>query len=346
MESRLERIRAAQAAASKIEGEKPAGRKRITAQVISATPVSGTDEQTREKTVPVQGRASTGDSSTTSDSSSDSDAQVSEALEPFQKPQRPLLKPVFIPRNARAADAANSAVDSEPLSFVSERIVHKAEQREEARQLVADVLRRDYEAELKAATGNVSGVVIPDPNAGVFDPASVDDTDDPEHFEEEYLAWKLRELLRIKAEKDERERWDREKAELERIRNMTEEERRQIDAEKASEWEAQPQSQYKFLQKYYHKGAFFQEEHSKLLARDYAEATGADRSSKDILPAMMQVRDFGKKGRSKWAHLTAEDTTAFDYGWGAKDNTITAKTVSKMGGMRGDLDHPSKRSKK
>jgi microfibrillar-associated protein 1 len=127
---------------------------------------------------------------------------------------------------------------------------------------------------------------------------------------------------------------------------MTEEERRKLDQEKQAQWEATAKSQYKFLQKYYHKGAFYQEEHKDLLERDYAQVTGADRSDKDVLPEFMQVRNFGKKGRGKWKHLTAEDTTAFDYGWGSKDNALNQSKVAHMGGMRGDLDHPSKKSKK
>ena len=77
-----------------------------------------------------------------------------------------------------------------------------------------------------------------------------------------------------------KEKPTKEKEEIERIRNMTEEERRKIDQEKMEEWAAQPKSQYKFLQKYYHKGAFYQDEHKEILARDYNEATGTDRSDK------------------------------------------------------------------
>ncbi len=266
-----------------------------------------------------------------SSSSSSDDEDIQELL---KKPSRPLLKPVFVPKELRGKES----VTSEEILFATGD-VHS---RDESKLLAAELIKRDFEAERSAASGDSLSA---DPLSGVFDPNSVDDTDDPEHFEEEYLAWRLRELLRIKDERSERERWDREKEEIDRIRNMTEEERRKLDAEKQAQWEDTAKSQYKFLQKYYHKGAFYQEEHKDLLERDYAQPTGTDRNDKDVLPEFMQVRNFGKKGRGKWKHLTAEDTTAFDYGWGAKDNSLNQSKISQMGGMRGDLDHPAKKSK-
>ncbi|KAG8237243.1 hypothetical protein J437_LFUL011271 [Ladona fulva] len=84
------------------------------------------------------------------------------------------------------------------------------------------------------------------------------DTDDGADEEAEYEAWKLRELKRIKRDRDEREQMEKERLEVERLRNMTEEERRQeirlnpkLITNKASK------GKYKFLQKYYHRGVFY-----------------------------------------------------------------------------------------
>ena len=73
------------------------------------------------------------------------------------------------------------------------------------------------------------------------------------------------------------------------------------------------------MQKYYHKGAFFQggeedgltAEQVALLNRDYNMPTGEDKMDKSVLPAVLQKRagTVGKKGNSKWTHLNDQDTT-------------------------------------
>uniref|UniRef100_A0A2K6LQY2 Microfibril associated protein 1 n=1 Tax=Rhinopithecus bieti TaxID=61621 RepID=A0A2K6LQY2_RHIBE len=78
---------------------------------------------------------------------------------------------------------------------------------------------------------------------------------DDENDEEEYEAWKVRELKRIKRDREDREALEKEKAEIERMRNLTEEERRaELRANGKVITNKAVKGKYKFLQKYYHRG--------------------------------------------------------------------------------------------
>jgi hypothetical protein len=86
----------------------------------------------------------------------------------------------------------------------------------------------------------------------------VDDTDglDPEA---EFEAWRLRELGRIKRDKEDEIRREQEREEIERRRALPEEQRLKEDLEHAQKSrDDKPKGQQKFLQKYWHKGAFHQ----------------------------------------------------------------------------------------
>ncbi|KAJ3301219.1 hypothetical protein HDU93_006902, partial [Gonapodya sp. JEL0774] len=139
---------------------------------------------------------------------------------------------------------------------------------------------------------------------------TVDDTDGIDAAAE-YAEWKLRHLKRLLRDKEERDNYAKEQEELERRRNMTEAERETEDMAKiAAQKEAEKnRTKYRFLQKYYHKGAFYQHTEDEVYQRDYDEAVGEDRVDKVALPEVMQVRNFGMKGRTKWTHLGAEDTS-------------------------------------
>ena len=81
---------------------------------------------------------------------------------------------------------------------------------------------------------------------------------DDENEEAEYESWKLRELKRMKRDREEREAREKEAAEIERMRNMTEEERRyELKNNPRQITNKAAKGKYKFMQKYYHRGAFF-----------------------------------------------------------------------------------------
>jgi microfibrillar-associated protein 1 len=97
------------------------------------------------------------------------------------------------------------------------------------------------------------------------------------------------------------------------------------------------------LQKDYHVGAFFRtfdENDLKNSKRwNWDAPTAEDRFDKNILPAVMAVKNFGKKGRTKHTHLKDVDTTFIG---GNRDDVLFSNShhgKRKLGGM-GPVDYP------
>ncbi|KAJ7239034.1 splicing factor, Prp19-binding domain-containing protein [Mycena haematopus] len=205
------------------------------------------------------------------------------------------FRPVFVPKRARVTVAEREAEDSEDAQ--RRREAEAEERRKQSHDLVAESIRRELAEKEKEDN-------IPD----------IDDTDglDPEA---EFEAWRLRELGRIKKEKEEELRREEEREEIERRRALPEEQRLKEDLERAQKLrDEKPKGSQKFLQKYWHKGAFHQDEEI-LHKRDYTEAT---ESTVDVslLPSVMQVKNFGKRSRTKYTHLLDQDTTVPTGGFG------------------------------
>ena len=77
-------------------------------------------------------------------------------------------------------------------------------------------------------------------------------------------------------------------------------------------------SKISFLQKYYHKGVFFQDEAeddpNHIYNRDFNLPTWEDTIDKSNLPKLLAKRrgNVWKKSQSKYTHLNDADTTNFD----------------------------------
>merc|ERR1719376_570569 len=105
--------------------------------------------------------------------------------------------------------------------------------------------------------------------------------------------------------------------ELERRRSLTDEQRMEEDRKFA---ETLPKVEkgaikYQYMQKWFHKGAFFQDEtqtdKDSIYLRDFQQPTVADMTNRESLPAPMKLRrgQFGMKGATKYTHLRDQDTT-------------------------------------
>lgn len=239
--------------------------------------------------------------------------------------RRAMAKPVFVPKHERETIAERERLEAEERAL-EEAVKRRMEERKvETKQIVVEKIREDEEIQKNLeAEANITDI----------------DTDDELNEAEEYESWKVREIGRIKRDREAREAMLKEKEEIERVRNMTEEERREW--ERKNPKPAPPSKQkWRFMQKYYHKGAFFQSDADDtgtvggddIYRRDFSAPTGEDKMDKSILPKVMQVKHFGRSGRTKWTHLVNEDTTDWNNPWTYND-PLRAKYNAKMAGMR------------
>lgn len=81
--------------------------------------------------------------------------------------------------------------------------------------------------------------------------------------------------------------------------------------------------------------------HSNVFLRDFSDPTGEDKVDKEMLPKIMQVKNFGRSGRTKWTHLVNEDTTGKDDPWTSK-NTMRMKYNRRMAASEQEFDKPKK----
>ena len=219
-----------------------------------------------------------------------------------------MIKPVFVPKAERDTIAEREKLEAEEAAF-QESMKKKLEERKvETKQLVVEEIRKEEEIEKNRAAEGDGGEV---------------DTDDETNEAEEYETWKAREIARIKRDREDRDKMVKEREDVEKLRNMTEEERREWERKNPKPLPSN-KKKWKFMQKYYHKGAFFQTESDDrdgaggdtIFRRDFSAPTGEDKMDKTILPKVMQVKHFGRSGRTKWTHLVAEDTTDWNNPYG------------------------------
>ena len=232
-----------------------------------------------------------------------------------------MFKPVFVSKakrdaNAKAEAAARDMMmdggdfddqkneEEEKMMMMKKQNAREAVQREITLEYQREVAEKDYAGE-EVNTDS--------------------DDDDEEEARKNYEQWKMREFKRVVRDRCKQRLEMEEEEERERLRNMTEEERElyatKLKALKDAKEHGKEKSKMRFMQKYYHKGAFFQDagddefattEKAEIFNRDFNEATNAEKGvDRTTVPEAMRLRQgqFGKAGRSKWTHLSNEDTT-------------------------------------
>lgn len=207
-------------------------------------------------------------------------------------------KPTFVSKNKRATHIERETREQEQEEILKQLKDIQEEKKTRTKVIVAEAI-------LKEEIGNIS--------------EDIESSSDDDYTAEEFILWKVREIKRIMRDKDEKERREKDMKEMERRRALSDWERREEDKVLGNDESAKPVKQkILYMQKYYNKGIFYQErdEHGKLpeiFMRDYNAPVEGD-FDKSTLPKILQKRrgDFGKKGQSKYTHLTNEDTTNFD----------------------------------
>ena len=223
---------------------------------------------------------------------------------------RKVLRPTFIKKDNRKISTDVEKAQNEDAQWAEEEVRRKAK---------ADAIIQE-QLEKKAAAEAAGKKDWDDDEVVEVD--QVDDTDglDPEA---EYAQWKLRELKRVKRDREAIEEAEKEREEIERRRNLSKEEREAEDKEflEAQKEDREGKGKMGYMQKYFHKGAFFQNdaETEGLDRRDIMGSRYADDvTNRELLPEYMQIRDMtklGRKGRTKYKDLKSEDTGK----WGALD---------------------------
>ncbi|CAG8509150.1 2097_t:CDS:10 [Diversispora eburnea] len=258
-----------------------------------------------------------------------------EATQIVEENMKQILKMKMIKQQENCLSQAHreTILEREKIEKLAEeaetmKLKEREERKQESHMMVASVVQKEKQKEF-------------DEEASKREVEDIDGIDE----QAEYEAWKLRELKRIKTDREER-RAEKEREEIEKRRNMSEEQRMKEDMNHVKKQrEEKTKGKYMFLQKYYHKGAFYLDKDEDIFKRNYAAPTPDEAVRKEVLPKVMQVKNFGRAGQTKWTHLADQDTTKKDSVW-SKNTPINRSTTSKLGGLHGGFDKPTSKKRK
>ncbi|KAM5559047.1 hypothetical protein ABKV19_020604 [Rosa sericea] len=235
------------------------------------------------------------------------------------------VKPVFLSKSTRDTIVERKRLEEAEEQALEARRRELEERKKETKRMVLEEILKDEEIH--------KGLMNQDSAND-----DVDTDNDPE--EDTKAAWKARERARLK-----KERAAREAVILKEIEKMNDQERREYWERKNPPSPPAPQPRkrkLKFMQRDHHRGAFFRsdsDDEDGVLGRDYSAPTGEDKMDKTRLPKVMQVKNFGRRGRAKWTHLVNEDTTDWNSPWMWNDRQRSRYNV-KMAAMNAPIARP------
>ena len=216
---------------------------------------------------------------------------------------RPHIAPVFKTKRERDTLAEQIRIEEEQEAEQRSKIKRLEDRKLETKEILQQEIKKNIEEQN-----------APPVSLGEKDDLNVEEEDENVNQAEEYEAWKLRELARIKREQLEREQATKERDEIERRRKLTDNE---ILNEDKDFLKPKEKKKMKYLQKYYHAGAFYRSFDDTDIKEkwDFTSPTLEDHVDKTLLPSVMQVKNFGRAGRTKYTHLVDQDTTNWESPW-------------------------------
>ncbi|KAN0029155.1 hypothetical protein ACTFIV_011030 [Dictyostelium citrinum] len=214
--------------------------------------------------------------------------------------QQPIFRPTFIKKDNRGTIKTDEQWEKEEQEQQAQLEREKEQRKIEAHRKLKEELDRDRKEQ----------------EAKELEQKEEEEYDDDEDQDgSKKLLWVQRELERVRLEIHTRLLSEFEKKELERRRAMTDDQILKEDPSRSREnIDKSQKKQLKFLQRDYHRGAFFQDD-EYIKNKDFSAPTGEDKFNRELLPKVMQVKNFGKAGRTKYTHLKDQDTTEKDSLW-------------------------------
>ena len=260
-------------------------------------------------------KSSSSENNSESDEDTSSSSDDSSSEESSDEEEDTMAKPLFVPKHKRSlVQDEEKKWEEEERKAEMEKII-ATKRKLESRTLVAKTVAAVQEKSLMEDD-------MEDEGTGASNaPPNDDDEIDTEQARD---AWEVRELQRLLEVMDEMKRLEKEQLERDQRRNMTDQEVLEYD-KKVGRYQAPGSNRQGlvvesggvFMQRYYHRGAFymdkeeFDEDDVRHRAAEYARAaTGEDKIDKKALPKVMQVKGFGfARQNAKYKGLAKEDTT-------------------------------------